>query len=416
METNLTVTKCNPIQNWLDTVAFSHSNSKHTAKSYTLSFQRFLAFSDKTAEQILAEYEIYDDRTFKRKYANLVRAWISSLTHKGYATKSISNYLAAVKSFFKYNDLPLGYVPVAKNRVTFHNRDITKEEIADILTIARPRDRAFFAIMAQSGLRPHTICNLQLEQLQPDFSEGRIPCKVDVPRDKTKGQYKAYFTFIGEEAVKHLKDYLKTKTNLTSESYVFTNYGTKEPLSRPSISNKFRDAVLRLKAKGELDFKQKGRGKPSELRLYSLRKFFRKYAHQAGFEIVQFWMGHVVKAGVDESYRPRDPEFHRQLYTEKAMPFLRIEEATPRQTEKAIEKLEKQNQTLTAKVEKLNKELEKLQWAFRKYIQQVEWEKEERARVEMDQQLSEIVEEVQENPEAYDEQNSDEDKKSQTDE
>ncbi len=83
-------------------------------------------------------------------------------------------------------------------------------------------------------------------------------------------------------------------------------------------------------------------GKPSELRLYSLRKFFRKHAGQAGFENVQFWMGHVVQAGQEEHYRPRDVEFHRKLYAEKAMSFLRLEQPTPTETEKVIEDLRAQ--------------------------------------------------------------------------
>jgi len=82
--------------------------------------------------------------------------------------------------------------------------------------------------------------------------------------------------------------------------------------------------------------------KPAEVRLYNLRKFFRKYATPAGFEYVQFWMGHIVREGVDEHYRPKDPEFHRKLYAEKAMPFLRFETATPTETVKLIEKLKEQ--------------------------------------------------------------------------
>jgi hypothetical protein len=68
-------------------------------------------------------------------------------------------------------------------------------------------------------------------------------------------------------------------------------------------------------------------------------------------------MGHIVNEGQDEHYRPNDVEFHRQLYKEKAMPFLRLETPTPSETDKSmqvltqrIEQLEKQNQILQASI------------------------------------------------------------------
>jgi len=68
---------------------------------------------------------------------------------------------------------------------------------------------------------------------------------------------------------------------------------------------------------------------------------------------VQFWMGHIVKEGVDEHYRPTDVEFHRKLYAEKAMPFLRLETATPTETDKVIRAQQKKIEQLETKLEKV---------------------------------------------------------------
>lgn len=46
--------------------------------------------------------------------------------------------------------------------------------------------------------------------------------------------------------------------------------------------------------------------------------------------------------GSAANYKPQDPEFCRKLYKEKAMPFLRLESATPTETEKTIVELKKQ--------------------------------------------------------------------------
>jgi site-specific recombinase XerD len=328
------------VQSWIDNVAYSHSKTLNTAAAYRHNFKLFCQFIGSTPEEILADYERSNERDFKRRYAQFIRSWISSMAREEFVSSTVVGRVGAVKSFFKYNDLSLGHVPIGKVSIEFHNRDIAKEEILLVMEGSRPREKAFYALMAQSGLRPETICKLQMKHLEPDLSKGTVPCKIDVPKEITKGQYRSFFTFIGEDALRYLKAWLSTRKNLTSESYLFTSYkqeGPDAPLDRSSISHRFGILALKLKGSGKLSYEQKKKGRPSELRLYNLRKYFRKYANQAGFEFVQFWMGHIVNAGKEENYRPQDVEFHRELYREKAMPFLRLETSTPTETEKTIE-------------------------------------------------------------------------------
>ncbi|MDH5795226.1 MAG: hypothetical protein OEZ24_03870 [Candidatus Bathyarchaeota archaeon] len=72
-------------------------------------------------------------------------------------------------------------------------------------------------------------------------------------------------------------------------------------------------------------------------------------------------MGHTVREGVDEHYRPTDVEFHRKLYAEKAMPFLRLETATPTETEKTIEELRAQLKERDKEIAALKGTVTKLQ-------------------------------------------------------
>jgi integrase len=325
------------IQTWLDSVAISHSGAKTTETLYRYEFETFLKFIDATPEAILKDYEELPEKRFKQKYAQFLRAWISHLMRSEYSPGSVASFMIAVKSFFKHNDLPLSFVAPIRKRVSFHNRDISKEEILQVLGISAPREKAFFNIMAQSGLRPTTLCMLKLKNLEPDFSQGKIPLMIKVPEEDTKGKFHAYFTFIGEESVRLLKDYLNTRRNLTPENYLFVNQGSEQPMIYNTVSSMFRKAVRLLKDKGVMNYEQKKADRPAEVRLYNLRKWFRKMAIQAGFENVEFWMGHTGP-GVDEAYRPKDPEFYRQIYAEKAMPFLRLETSTPTETEKTIEK------------------------------------------------------------------------------
>lgn len=338
------------VQSWLDNVAYSHSGSANTEEEYERHFTRFCKFIGLRPGDILEQYEEATDRAFKRKYAQYLKAWISKLLRAGYTKGTIRVMVACVKSFFKYQDLPLGYVPMSKAQVVFHNRDITKEEIVRIMGVSRVRDRAFFAVMAQSGLRPHTLCLLRVKHVELN---REAPAKIDVPLEIAKGKYRSYFTFIGPDALRLLKDYLNTRENLTFGSYLFSQHAIEKKLMRNTLSSRFKDAVLKLRKKSLVEYTQKAKGKAGTIRLYSLRKWFRKQAHQAGFEIVQFWMGHIVKEGQEEHYRPKDVEFHRALYREKAMPYLALETETPGEMKKIVERQAEE-------IERLKKETEKL--------------------------------------------------------
>ena len=337
--------KIDSVEDWLDNVSISHSNSSGTRVEYKRNFRLFCELIDKTPEQILREYDnSKSDKEFRRLYARYIRAFISAEFKKELAPCTIACRVAAVKSFFKYNDLPLGYIPPPKMRVIYHNRDITHEELKLIFDASRPRERAFFAILAQSGLRPFTICSLKFKHIKKDLVEERIPCKIDVPQEIAKGKYRGYFTFIPQEAVKYLKAYLHTRRNIADDDFLFVKDGSKQQANPKSLSGIFSRTLQKLQEKGLIEVEQKARKKPRDVRLYSLRKFFRKYANQAGFEFVHFWMGHKVKTGQEEHYRPTDLEFHRKLYAEKAMPFLRLESPIQPDTNKIITTLREQHQ------------------------------------------------------------------------
>lgn len=371
--------KFNVVDHWVNAVSYSHSNSRQTQDVYRVSLQKFMDFIQKTPEQVLAEYEASEDRNFKRLYAQYMLALLSEMQRKGYAPASISATLNAVRSFFKYNNLPLGFVPSGSNLIEFHNRDILKEEVVEILNVANVRDRAFFCVLVQSGLRPSTVANLRVGDVEDILDENTpVPCKITVRQENTKGKFQEYFSFMGNEAVSNLKDYLKTRNkSLTADDYVFTMFGEtheETPVSPGVLTHIFRRIIERLKNHDVLDFKvnrkemavETSDHRPlrshisrSELRLYNLRKFFRKYAAQAGPDYVNFWMGHTSSLGVDLHYFSRDVELHRNQYAEKAMPFLRLETATPSESEKQIEELRKENAMLKDKFENLEKLLQR---------------------------------------------------------
>ena len=360
------------VEDWLYSVAYSHSQSKATEVQYKRVWERFSAYVGMTAAEIVLDYERSNDRNVMRKHARLIRSWIVRLSKDGLSNTSIKVMVGAVKSFYKYNDLPLGHVPQAMSGIVYHNRDITKEEIVQIMALVKPREKAFFAVMTQSGLRPHTIKQLRLKNLE---NLDKIPCKIEVPREIAKGKYGSYVTFIGPEALKYLKQYFAIRKNLDANSLLFCAHDDpNKPVNVKDMSRAFRLAARKLEKSGAIEFEVR-KGKPSELRLYNLRKFFRKHASQMGFENVNYLMGHTVR-GSDANYRPQDPEFYRELYAEKAMPLLRLETSSPLETEKAITSLEQENRELKGQIEKLEKIMERMyQKVFHENIAEEDHEK-----------------------------------------
>jgi len=373
--------KFDVVETWLNTVSFSHSGSKLTILRYRGSLRKFSEFVGKTPQQIYDEYQSSntDDKKFKMCYAQYLKSLIGNLQQRGYAPSSISTTVNVVKSFFKYSDMPLGFVPSGSGLIEFHNKDISRTQILEIMKIASPRERAFFCLMAQSGLRPSTIVALKIKDVEGILEESTpIPCLISVQKENTKGKFGEYFTFIGKDSVQNMKDYFKTRTKLSAEDYLFTKMGKEdEPLNAGVETHLFERLAKKLKDKGILDYKiskkdllqtittkkktyERESLTRSEFRLYNLRKFFRKYAGQAGMDFVNFWMGHLNACGVDLHYLSKDVEHHRQVYKEKAMPFLRLQSQTPTETEqtialqqKAIEELKKENQALKLQLKEL---------------------------------------------------------------
>lgn len=350
----------NQIEIWLNSVSYEHSQSKATETQYKRVWKQYSKSTNMTAEQIIKDYENAEtnhisERTIKRKHSQKIQQWIIELTNKGLTTTSIKVMVGAIMSFYKYNDLSLGHIPQAKSGITYHNKDIEKDEINKIMALSNIREKAIFAIMTQAGLRPHTIKQLKIKHVEKILEPNTpTPCKITIPKEIEKGKFGSHPTFIGEEAIKYTKQYLATRTNLRPESLLFTTQNEK-PINTKNTSRTFRLSAKKLKETGAINY-QINKGKPSELRLYNLRKYFRKYANQMGFEHVNYLMGHTTK-GSDSNYTPKDDEFYRELYKQKATPFLRLETATATETEQLRQQHQKEMETVENKYKQENEKL-----------------------------------------------------------
>ena len=193
-------------------------------------------------------------------------------------------------------------------------RNIEKDEINEITKKRKPREQAFFTIMRQSGLTPNTIKQLRIKNVEKILEQNPpIPCKIDLPQKLRKGKLGKIPAFIGEEAIKHLKDYLSAdRTNLTPESLLFTLHNNpNREINTKDVSREFKTAARELE-KSKKPIHEVKKGKSNELRLFSLIDFYRENAKPYLKEI-------------NSNPSSNDDESYRKLYEEKAMRFLEIE-------------------------------------------------------------------------------------------
>ncbi len=203
-------------------------------------------------------------------------------------------------------------------------------------------------------MRAGTAVNLKYWQIKEDFEAEKIPMKILLPSSSLKDHVGDRWTFIGEDGLRELKEYLEPRLPLEDEDYVFASEKKGrvkgEQFSVASLSVKFG----RIASKLELT-KPKA-GKPKRVRMHGLRKYFRNNM-RADSAYIKFWMGHSL--GVDAHYITRDPERHRKEY-KKGYEFLRIFEpslfSVAEQTQR-ITQLEKKLEIRDQEIRELKEKL-----------------------------------------------------------
>lgn len=305
------------LEDWLS----ARAESPKTRELYLFLLENFADFCRKRGKDPLRLVDDYravkyqgeaQRERFLEEWQDLLRAFNTWLKPK-FAPLTMKNHLVAVRSFLGFWKIPLDVDLPKHPCVIWHNRDLKKEEIKQILTFASARDRVIWLVMAESGMRADNAVNLKYWQIREDFELKKVPMRILLPSSVLKDHVGDRWTFIGEDSFGELSDYLQRRLPLGNDDYIFASEKqgrvVGEQFSPASISTKFNRIVQKL----GIDKSLGKAGKPKQIRLHGLRKFFRNNMRaEKGF--LDFWMGHSL--GVDAHYISRDFEEHRQRYSE----------------------------------------------------------------------------------------------------
>ncbi len=301
-------TQVNSVVFWLNKAC----GSETTRREYENRIKPFFKFANVNPDTLVSEFESIEtygaEKRFLRQWTKKIEAYVYGL--EGLVPTTLMQELTIVVSFFKHHGINVNPSRKRHVYVTYHNRDIKKEEIQRIVERASIRDRAFFLMMAESGLRPYTLVQLRYKHIKKDFEAHRMPMLIDLPSKLLKDRVGARWTFIGEDALKALESYLDTRGKLGDEDLVFAPERSDQKLafvSPTSFTKKFSTIAMKL---GITERTEKG--KPADIRLYCLRKYFMNNI-KCDTAFREFWLGHKT---TQTHYVSRDIERHREEYAE----------------------------------------------------------------------------------------------------
>src|SRR3990172_827181 len=202
---------------WLEEI---QTLSENTKKLYTEYFDKFLEYTGKTATQLL-ETRILEvasqDKPTKRRAETTFKSFLTTMK-QFYKPKTMQNIYASVRSFYEAHEYPL----IMKKRDYPKGEGIgqlraTAEASRAIFEKANTPLKALISTINDTGLGVsdvrHLKCSLILENPEAQIIHVRMI------RQKTGDRI---HTFLGEESIKTLKDYLNLRRtgteNITPEA------------------------------------------------------------------------------------------------------------------------------------------------------------------------------------------------------
>ncbi len=190
--------------------------SSVTAGVYLRTMGLYCELNSTTPSQILEDSR---KKNFDKKFTIFVRK-MESMNKRG---SYIIRFKKVLRSWLKFNDRIINFKVNIKesdqNPTTMNERVPTKEELSTVIRKASTRGRVSISLMAFSGLRPESLGNdggndglrfADLEEIKiskKGIEFEKIPAKLVVRSRLSKGRNQ-YFTFVSEEAVKLIREYV----------------------------------------------------------------------------------------------------------------------------------------------------------------------------------------------------------------
>jgi integrase len=309
------------VDNWLGRLAPSTAK---TNKVFLRKFMRWLAenggqFSDHTPDQLVL-YQKEAENSQQYDVLDVVQRYVGQLDLR---ENSKRREYAALRSLFAHNRaaLPLDPTFRMRSKHTPVEGILRAEEVRDMLLSCNKVYRAVFLCMFQGALDLSGFDywnRTGFDQLRQDLRGDPDLIKITFPNGR-KMRRAPFFTLIGPDAIKALKDWLVVRPE--DAEAIFTNqHGA--PLNMHSAQ------LYWLRHLEKLGFIKRERNGKTSVRYgknpHEMRDVFRSLWEKspAKASVAEFMMGHVVDK-LEYNKACRDEKWVRGEYR-KALPMLQI--------------------------------------------------------------------------------------------
>jgi integrase len=361
-------------------------NSRHSRSSYLNAITHFQNFlSDKypkhTVETIFeplnkTEISVYE----------ILDSFVSFLMNRKLSVRSIRLYLTGLRSYFAYYDIDV--IPSKfKRRVKMPKVYQEDEEPLDasdvrklLLSCNNRRLKGYLLVLASGGLRAVEALAIRLKDVNFSVSPTRIHIRKEYVKTKISRD-----VYISDEATQYLKQWIEWKyrdkgENRTKtpklEDLVFSTYTVKNEANPNYLYIKVMVEYEKLLTVAKMDERKEGMQR-RKITLHSLRRFVKTViSNQINQDYSEWFLGHSKSP----YYTVKEPE-RREIYATRCMKYLTFLDYTT---------LEATGTNIQAKLQEKDSEIQAMKTKYEQDMKAV--------REEMNQQFSQIMSMIQQNP------------------
>lgn len=345
-------------------------DGRHNRKMSLLVMKHYLDFLKtrpgnkfENPEELLND--ILDSKSLLRTmqaHVALIKEYVKSLKDVEEATRR--KHYTTIRGFYYRNQCKLPESPL---RAENHwSKELKKPNGSDgrgkslkifsalrkMLLIANPRDKAVILCMLQGGIDESTLAGpfnvLAYSQLTDALGEefrkwdiaSKAPVQISLFRPKSG---RTFYTFLAEDALSALKDYLQVRFNQTgkdiqilptqkqdaiphSEPIFLTQAG--KPIASTLAGDVFRNLAFKSGVTQREDVSRIAPGRGSKIRYaihsHEVRDTLKSLGHSLGLkDECEFFLGHEIDRQKYDKSPEQYPEYWRDLYS-KMKPFLNI--------------------------------------------------------------------------------------------
>ncbi len=281
------------------------SGSSASLYAYVDDVSRYSRFLGHSPDMIINDVMMggnIPDLVKAQNHTGLVEDYLAALQDDGLSPGRVHGAIKHIRSFYRHNRVDIKLAEPLNRKVTNKDKAPTPEELTRLLEIANLREKVILSMMALGGFREGTLSVLQYSHVKEDL-EGASVVHIHVEADETKGKYASFDTFLGGEGVEYLRSYMRDREKgypgrkdarppeeLTDTSPLIRDETSITPrfIGPKQIRKLIHSAYVRA------GLVKPPKGRMYEVRVHSLRKFFKTQLVAAGVQesYVDYFMGH----------------------------------------------------------------------------------------------------------------------------